>query len=82
MTTKEIATLLDKCAAAMDAEDMRREHAGEMHWRAVAGEPSSIGREICERISIMEGLDDLGEIVYLLLSSSWNDALDWAERMK
>lgn len=76
----EMGTLLRECAEAMDDEDGRRIRAGEVHFHAVVSHPTTVGREICERVAASRGLVGWGEIAYYLLVHTWNDALDWAER--
>lgn len=76
----KLARLIVECARTMNAEDERRIDADEQHWRPVAGEPSVKGREICDVVARAKGCESFGEVVYLLLCSTWNDALDWASR--
>jgi hypothetical protein len=79
---KSVATLIKKSAEAMDNEDRRRIAAGESTWKPVAGSPTVKGQELCQQLAEDAGVAPLGFLVYLLLAYTWNDALDWADRIK
>jgi hypothetical protein len=82
---KSFAKLIKKCAFEMDAEDGRRLHAkqeaGE-EWMgpSVCG-PSSDGHEICQQTANGMQMAEFGDPAYYLLAYTWNDVLDWADRI-
>jgi hypothetical protein len=66
-TDKDLAKLIKKCA---------------FEWYCATGEKLDAGmRPVCIETCRGAGYESLGQVVYFLLQYTWNDSLDWADKI-